>query len=236
MSGPDRGAVDGGAEDAGGVAADVALEDDLDVGGAADVEVVSDQGLEERPGAAGSIEHQGAGDLDLAHGDLPPVPGPLVGSGRRAAGGGASHRWANTSMVPGCSRSQISCSATGVIAGGESVGQLGEGDPGPGRLPLGPLVAVDPDLGRVREVRADLDERRAEIGIPQVEVVAGHPPVSLGEGELRRRRAGLPPVGGPHPLELLRHPDRRDLRPAGRPPPASGTGPSHRPCGRPWRT
>ena len=46
--------VDGGAEDAGGVAADAAVEDDLDVGGAADVEVVGDQGLEERPGPAGA--------------------------------------------------------------------------------------------------------------------------------------------------------------------------------------
>jgi hypothetical protein len=30
----------------------------------------------------------------------------------------------------------------GVIAGGEPVGQLGEGDPGPGGLPLGPLMPV----------------------------------------------------------------------------------------------
>jgi hypothetical protein len=35
----DRRAVDGSAEDAGGVAADMALEDDLDVSGAADVEL-----------------------------------------------------------------------------------------------------------------------------------------------------------------------------------------------------
>jgi hypothetical protein len=34
--------------------------------------------------------------------------------------------------------------------------------------------AVDPDLGRVRKVGADLDERRAEALIPKVEVVAGH--------------------------------------------------------------
>jgi len=101
-----------------------------------------------------------------------------------------------------------------VFAGGEPVGQLGEGDPGLGGLPLGPLMPVDPDLGRVGEIGAHLDERRAEISVPQVEVVAGHPPVSLGERELRRRRAGLAPIGGPHPLELLRHPDRHDLWPA----------------------
>src|ERR1019366_4949915 len=38
---------------------------------------------------------------------------------------------------------------------------------GPLRLPFNPLVPVDPDLGRIREVRAYLDERRAEPGVPQ---------------------------------------------------------------------
>ena len=132
------------------------------------------------------------------------------GSGRRC-----SHRWANTSMVPGCSRSQISCNAAGSSQAANPLDSSVNAIPALGGLPLGPLVAVDPDLGRVGEVGADLDERRAEVLVPQVEVVAGHPPVSLGEGELRRRRAGLPPVSGPDPLELLRHPDRRHLRPAG---------------------
>jgi hypothetical protein len=79
---PVSGPVDGRAEDAFGVAADAPAEDDLDVGRASDVEVVSDQRLKERPaGPPGSVEHQGAGHLDLAYGDLPPVPGPLVGAG-----------------------------------------------------------------------------------------------------------------------------------------------------------
>ena len=50
------------------------------------------------------------------------------------------------------------------LAGGEAVGQLGEAMPCRG-LPLGPLVAVDPHLGRVGEVGAQLDEPRAELGI-----------------------------------------------------------------------
>ena len=54
-----------------------------------------------------------------------------------------------------------------------------------------------------------------EVLIPQVEVVAGHPPVGLGEGVLRRRGPGVALVGGPDPLELLRHPDRRHAGPAG---------------------
>ena len=46
-------------------------------------------------------------------------------------------------------------------------------------LALGSLVPVEPDLGRVGEVVADVDERRAEVDVPEVEVVAGHPPVGF---------------------------------------------------------
>jgi hypothetical protein len=117
-------------------------------------------------------------------------------------------------MVPGCSRSQISCSPAG-SSHDEPVGQLGEPDPGLESLPFGPLVPVHPDLGRVGEVGADLDERVPEVLVPQVEVVAGHPPVSLREGVLRRSGLSVALVGGPDPLELLRHPDRRNPGPAG---------------------
>ena len=34
-------------------------------------------------------------------------------AGPKGIGRRCSHRWANTSMVPGCSRSQISCRASG---------------------------------------------------------------------------------------------------------------------------
>jgi len=52
--------------------------------GAAKVEVVGDQRLKERPGLAGSTEHHGPGHLDLAHRQLPPVPGrPVSGSQRQ---------------------------------------------------------------------------------------------------------------------------------------------------------
>src|SRR6478735_9240313 len=57
-----------------------------------------------------------------------------------------------------------------VVGGGESVVQRGESDPGPGRLLLGPLMSVQPDLDRIRQVGTDLDERRAELLVPQVEV------------------------------------------------------------------
>ena len=116
-------------------------------------------------------------------------------------------------MVPGPRRSQIACSAAGIVGGGEPVGQFGELQPGPGRLTFGPFVSVDPHLDWPRTVGADLDERRTEIGVPEVEVVDRDPAVLLVEGELRRLgRVGVALAGDEHPLRLLRHPDRGDLR------------------------
>src|SRR5215212_3241780 len=80
----------------------------------------------------------------------------------------------------------------------------------------GPLMAVDPDLGRVGEVGADLDKRRPELLIPQVEVVAGHPAVGLVEGEPRDAVGGVALSAGEHTRVLLRDTDRSHPGPAGR--------------------
>ena len=53
----------------------------------------------------------------------------------------------------------------GILAGGESVGQLGELQTRLGGVAFGPFVSVDPDLDRPRVVGADLDEGRSEIGV-----------------------------------------------------------------------
>src|SRR6266496_3806736 len=45
--------------------------------------VVGDERLEERPGLPGGAEHHGPGYLDLAHRQLPPVPGRLIVCGQR---------------------------------------------------------------------------------------------------------------------------------------------------------
>ncbi|HEX9540474.1 MAG TPA: hypothetical protein VGA04_20115, partial [Streptosporangiaceae bacterium] len=74
-------------------------------------------------------------------GDLPPVPGPLVGraEGQREAvqpplGEHLDGAW----LQPVADLLQRGR----VVAGGEPVGQRGEAEPGGGRLPLGPLVAA----------------------------------------------------------------------------------------------
>src|SRR6266542_267538 len=63
--------VDGGLEHPAGLTAAPAPEDELHVLGAAKVEVVGHQGLEEGSGVAGGVQHDGAGRLDLAHGQVP---------------------------------------------------------------------------------------------------------------------------------------------------------------------
>src|SRR6476659_8132743 len=157
-------------------------EDQLDPLRAADVEVVGDQGLEEPASVAGCIEHQRARGLHLAHRQLPPIAGgavvlserqrqdrpPTVGEHRDHAG-----------AEPVADRLQ----PNRIAARGEPVGQLGEPDPGLGGLALGPLVAVDPDLHRIREIGTHLHKRRPEILVPEIKVITGDTPIGLGEGE-----------------------------------------------------
>jgi hypothetical protein len=94
-----------------------------------------------------------------------------------------------------------------VVAAGEAVGQRGPAGPGLAGLPFRPLMAVQPYLDRVGEVAADLDERRPEVVVPNVEVVAGDPTVGSVPAEMRRATIpGLTGSAGRDPLELLRPP------------------------------
>ena len=97
-----------------------------------------------------------------------------------------------------------------VRARGEAVGQLGEGDPCATGLALGPLVAVQPDLGRVGEVGADLDEAGPELGVEDVEVVHPDPALLLDEVEADHAGLGRAVLGAEDPLELLGRHDGDD--------------------------
>ena len=61
-----------------GVAADPAREDELDLVGTTYVEVVGDSRLEEGSSPARGVEDDGAADLELAHGELPPESGQSI--------------------------------------------------------------------------------------------------------------------------------------------------------------
>jgi hypothetical protein len=178
------------AKDPRGGLADLTGEHHRDLLGAAHPDVVGHQGLKECPGAAGSVEHDGARHLDLAHRQLPPIPGGPIGGGE----GGWQHRDPAVEEPLQVRRAEEVADLLQpgrVLAGGEPVGQGGEGDTLAVGLALGPLVAVQPDLARIGEVAAQLDEARPELGVEHVEVVDADPPVDLGEVE-----AGHPRLGG----------------------------------------
>jgi hypothetical protein len=123
--------------------ADPATEDDPHLFRAADVEVVGAQRLEEPPGLPRRVEHDGARDLDLAHGDVPPVAAGPVGVGQRQRQPGppalAEHRdGARPQALADLARPGR------VVGGGEPVVQFGEPDPRRGRRAFGVLVAVQP--------------------------------------------------------------------------------------------
>lgn len=185
---------------------DAAGEHGGDLVRSADADVVGHQRLEEAAGPAGIVEDQRAGRLDLAHRQLPPVAGLPVSGGERDGDGGdpaveeAVHHPGPEAVADGLEPLRL-------VAGSKAVGECPKADPGLGGPAFGPLVAVDPDLGRIGEVRADLDEARPEIGIEHVEVVDAHAALLLVEAELHvaviRR-----PAPAEDPLELLAGDDR----------------------------
>jgi hypothetical protein len=98
----------------------------------------------------------------------------------------------------------------GIFDGGEAVVQRGEGDPGLGGLALDPLVAVETQLGVVGEIRAELQEERAEVVVDGIHVeVVDHP------GGLHDPRVGVPvgvaaALGAKQPGLLLRPADEQN--------------------------
>jgi hypothetical protein len=163
-----------------------------------------------------AVEDQGAGGLDLAHRQLPPVPGVPVGriQGQRDL----RHPPAEPGLhVTGAEAVADPLQQGRVLAGGEPVGQRGEPQAELAGLLLGPLVPVHPRLDGIGEVGADLDEPGAHLGVEDVHVEHRDPALFPGEGELRApARVGVAPARRPHQLEFLCAADRRDLRPAGR--------------------
>jgi hypothetical protein len=75
-------------------------------------------------------------------------------------------------------------------------------------------VPIDPHLGRIGEVAADLDEAGAELAVVDIEGGDADPPLALLELEVGDARPGGAVAGAEHPLELLRRYDRDHPEPA----------------------
>ena len=139
-----------------------AVEDQGDLVGAADVEVVADDLFEEHPSRDRFVEHLGQGELGLQDRQLVAVArGPVVG-GERVRQDGQPFTQQRVDLL-GTQTVADPLQPVHVVDGGETVVQRGEPDPRLGGLPLRPIVAVEAQLGVVREVGAELDEEWAEI-------------------------------------------------------------------------
>ena len=91
----------------------------------------------------------------------------------------------------------------GIVARREAVRELTEADALVACLALGPLVSVQPDLGPVGEVGADLDEAGTEVGVEDVEVVHPDPAVFFHEVETHDTGLVRTVFRAEDPLELL---------------------------------
>ena len=186
-----------------GRASELAGEHHRDFFGAADPDVVLHQRFEERTGAARIVEHERAGRLDLAHRQLPPVPGlTILGSERRGDLGDPAIE--ERLHVLGPEGVADSLQPAGLIAGREPVRQRGKRDPGFGGLAFGPFVPVDPDPREPRTVGADLDERGPEVLIQDVEVVRADPSLLPEEIQARDSRRVRNWTAFERPLAALR--------------------------------
>ena len=128
-----------------GRAAQPAGEHHRDLLGAADPDVVGHERLEEAARAARVVEHERAGRLDLAHGELPPVPDGAILGGQRCRDLGDPAVEERLHML-GAEGVADRLQPGGVRARREPVVQLGESKPVTKCLPFGPFVAVSQTL------------------------------------------------------------------------------------------
>ena len=147
----------------------MAAEDQPDLVGAADAQVVQDHLLEEQPPGDGPVEHLGQGELGLQDRDLIAVPSVAVGVGERVGQDRQPLVQQGVDLI-GSEPVADLLQPGRVLDRGERVVQRGEPDPDLSRLVLCPVVAVDAQLRVVGEVGAELDEERVEVLINGVEV------------------------------------------------------------------
>ena len=190
------------AEDALGIALHAASEQHRHRGWSANADVVGHQGLEQGACSSRCVEHDGAGDLDLTHAELPPVASLAIGACERTGD-------ADNPIVEECLELGRTESITDglqpawVFAVRKAIGQLGKGEAFASGLTFGPIVPVDPHLQRVREIAANLDEAQPERWVEDIKVVHRHSAIGFVEAELWSVLLGASPIAHEHLLDLL---------------------------------
>src|SRR5579871_2154041 len=148
---------------------DASSEDQLDLVGAAQVQVLADDLLEEDAAGQRPVQHLGQGEFRLEDGQVVAVAGlaVLICKGVRQAGQPLAQQ--SVDFGTGQAVAQL-LEALGIGTGKDAVVEGLEGNALLGQLAFDVLVAVNTELGVVREVGAELEEERAEVLVDAVKV------------------------------------------------------------------
>lgn len=186
-------------------------EDELQLLGPAQIELVGDDRLEELAAMEWTVEDLGAADLELEDAELVAVAGLTVGGAERAR---QDRQPPPDEALDGRGRQAVADVLEGPpgSSGGEAVVEGLVADVATLQLALRPAVAVQPYAQAPWRVRAQLDERTPKLGVPEVEVdvvdvgarpadpvAAGHPVAHRRRPEHRRPLLGDPDEHGPFP-------------------------------------
>ena len=141
--------------------------------------MIADGRLEPGPGPSRLVEHRGVGDLELGDGEPPVEAGPAVVEGE-GVGRLRHHPPQQVPYVTGAEPGTDAMGLGGVGDRAQPVVQGLEAHARLGQLAFGPFMPVGTRPQGIRRVAADLEEGRAPVGIPEVQVpVVGnrrHPP------------------------------------------------------------
>ena len=141
-----------------------------DAVGASEIEILADDGFEEVAALHGTIEDLGQTDFELADREA------MVVAGRAFVGGHRPRQAMRPAVeegldVGGPERIAGGLQRVGVGAGQEAVVEALEANAIAAEALLHPLVAVETELHRIRQIGPDLQEGRAPVAIVDVEVV-----------------------------------------------------------------
>jgi hypothetical protein len=185
---------DAGAETSGGSRRNPAIEDEPDFLWLAEVEILTDDVLEEEAAVLGLVEDLGKGELGLQDGNLVAAIGLAIRSGEGMRQSGQPLAQQGVDLVAGEVVADL-LQARGVGAALDAVVERLEGNASVGELALGVLMAIEVQLGIERKIAAELQEERAEIPLQSVDVIVVHH-----GGEANDPRIGLAGLGVGAPL------------------------------------
>jgi hypothetical protein len=201
---------DPGTEPRLGVARYPSIEDELDLLGAAEVEVLADHLFEEQAAVHRPVEHLSGRELRLQDRDVVAVAGLAVRSGegmRQEPQPFAQQRVDLAGRKALADRLQ----PLGIGASEDAVVEGFEGDALLPELALGVFVAVQAQLGIERKVAAEFEEERSEIPVDGVDVVVVHHRAAPHDPRIGPARARAPAsLGAEHGRVLLRLADEHD--------------------------